>query len=594
MRTKRKPLFLTLTSLTGGIGLGLLISFLLFPHNNVKVITQPHEPLELSPFTGDTDDQKSGLVPRTLEDIVKLEDITVQRRVLYRVLENKSGDEIADLLGRTLSMGRTQNVYSVQRVLFGELARIDPAKSLELVWETQRTRWETLLDIVAIHWSTIAPVEALEAFSSLKDPWQGRAIKTVFQHQNSLTEAELVEIADSLDIKDHFNLWVCQFELLELIDEPPRAFNFVLKAEVSEFDKQRMFKRITRRWIENENTVDIGNMINLVGEIFIDTEYPLWEAVIEEIAALNPEVAWKHLTSLPIETQLLLDSAVFRAWVDKDSIAAIRAITTEEFMGSMKSELRYLLMDWVRGLSGQVLQYIDLVPEDLKTFVVNDAVGYLMQTLPPNEIFETLAQFRSKGISTLQATVDFVSTWSRTNPAAAVQWALQNLDRGTTHGQFLLRFALEEFALSDSSKAMEIALELPIESAMEQHVVLALINKGKIDEGLSLLSQIRTSHNAEYIFGRLGGTLVEVGRLEDAFALGDRLAESQKPAFYRGLAWPWLNSNLESLLETLPQLENAEIRSLIASGVIRQQEQYPFLTEEELEDVRALISNESN
>ena len=167
------------------------------------------------------------------------------------------------------------------------------------------------------------------------------------------------------------------------------------------------------------------------------------------------------------------------------------------------------------------------------------------------------------------------------------------MEERSSNSVWMLRYALEELALLNSTKAMQIAQEQQENSELADAVIFALTRQGKIDEGLALLPQVRNTTNS-YVYSSIGGCLIESGRVEDALALGESLDETMRPDFYRLLARPWLRFDVESLLKQLPQLENIEVRSMIAAGVLQQQELYPYLTEEELEMVSALVLEDLN
>lgn len=591
--TKLNRFVFGITSLLGGAVFSLVICFVLFPPNHVKEKTVSDESARVQTLSADGYEKNPIKTPSDLFDIVALAGLTERRVALYRLLENKNGAQVADLLRSTFSANASENVYPVQRILFSELSHLDPAKALELIWETERARWGTLLEIVATQWSSIAPSEALQVFSSLPEPWKGKAIRTVFQHQGSLNEEELEEVAESLNITDYFVLWSLEDELAQVMDEPRTAFNLVLETDISDFQKRTMLRMIARRWIDRESTANVGSMLSLVDEVFNDKPYSFWSAIVADIAAANPKIAWKQLLSMSEDTQARITSRVFRSWANQDPISAIKAITTPEYMESQKSEVKWLLMGWVFALSGQVLEQIDLVPEDFRSFVVNEAIRYQAQSLSPSEAFGLLEQFGQRGINTLEATTTFVINWSQSDPTAAVEWVIQNMDQGSSNDVWMLRYALEELALLNSTRAMEIALEQPENSGLADSVIFALARQGKIDEGLALLPQVRNTTNS-YVYSSIGVGLIESGRIEDALALGESLDETMRPEFYRRLAWPWLRFDVESLLEQLPQLENVEVRSMIAMSVLQQQELYPYLSEEELEMVTALVLEESN
>lgn len=590
---KRNRLVLTLVSLTAGVGLGFLIAFLFFPSNQTEMntSTQSTGNVPTSEKTQVSESQEPAL--NGIATVIELESPTERRVGLYQLVHNKSAEQITEFIKQTFDIENVQSSYSVQRLLFSELARIDPAKSLELVWETARIRWGPLLDVVAMQWSLFAPDDALRAFSVLEEPWKNRALTTVFQHQDTLDKAELKELTQSLDITDEFVTWTHEEQLAAVIDEPRKAFSLALEADTSYFHRHYMLKQITKRWVERQGTDDISTMLSLVYDVFADTRF-LWSSVVSEIAASNPELTWKQLSTMPLEIQKLFAADVFDEWFERDPDAAIEAIRTQEYVGAMASEMYSHLLTWIRAVSDRILEYIELVPEDYKMTAIEIAAEHLAENSPPNEIIDLLTQLRLRGFNTQEATSSFVRVWSTKDPLAAVEWTSKNMDQGPGDGQWMLRTALEKLALSDPERAMEFALKQPEESRLEDAVIIELMQQGEFDRALSFLTRIRKAKGFPYIYDGVGYHLIVAGRIDEALGLADRLEEAEKPLFYSRLVYPWIRFELESLLEFLPKLPTEDIRTTVVTAVLGEQERYPYLTANELEYVRSLLPDETN
>ncbi|MCY3540949.1 MAG: hypothetical protein OXH31_03460 [Gammaproteobacteria bacterium] len=589
MMMTRKHLVLTLISLTSGIGLGLLFSFLLFQPNPTYSEVSARESVQVS-------SPEETLVESSwdLSDVIAVKAAPTRRHSLYQLIEDKSAQQIAELLADSLTLDSADGLYFVQRILFAELARVEPESALELVWRTERVRWETLLDIVAIHWSAIDLKSALRAFSLLSEPWKDKAIKAVFQNHKALTATELEQLAESLDIAEHFVRWAYETELATVIDEPEAAFNLTKTADISVFDKSVMVRRIASRWVRREDIENVGTMLTLANKLFTDSEYSLLLPVITEIAALDPQTTWEQLSSMSPDVQKRLDSIVFNEWLKQDPIAAVQALKTQEYLPPSDSELRYMWRQWARSISDQILEHLDLVPEDYKLSVISTAIGHLAERKPPGNMLDLLSKLRERGFDTTDATQTVVSYWSRREPEAAVQWVIKNFDIQKSSGQRTLRSAFESLVSSDPDKAMEIALGQPAEIALEQSVVMTLLRQGKFEKGLSFIAKIRDAPDYPIPYRNINHVLIQAGRIDDVLALASQLDESEVPNFYRSLARPWVRFELESLIEYLPKLPTAKIRGIVASNVLWEQERYPYLTEEEFEFVRSFIPEETN
>ena len=593
MKIKRKQLVLILTGLTCGVGLGFLISLLLFPQNDTNVLSPPQESTTIPSAAVETDSQESDSVPTNLVEIAQLEKVTEQRIALYQLLDNRNGAQIAELLGSTLTFDSSENLYSAQRILFAELARIEPAKALELIWETERARWRTLLDEIAIHWGLIAPKEALKAFAALKDPWRGRATRTVFDHQQSLNETELAELAGSLDITDQFLLWKYEIELAGVIDEPRKAFDLTLQADISYLDKSKMLTLITNRWIERTGTDDIRAKLNLVFEVFGDTR-GLWAPVVTEITKNDPSFLWEQLTAMSLEIQKRFSGSIFREWAAIDPNAAVQVLHNRDFMAQMEFYRYSFIGSWVDAVEDRFLEHIELLPEADKILAIRMAVENLAHSSLPNDVLELLGQLKSRGLNTLEATDSFVKIWSRKDLLAALEWVLQNKEQGRYDGQYMLGDVLEQLALSDPERAMKIALEQPEESSLDVNVVMKLLRLGEFDKALTLAPKVRKKRWYGSIYHNVAYSLVGAGRTDEALALAEKVEESERTRFYQNLVFPWLYSDPDSLLEQLSHLETAEVRAIFAAEVLKRHESFYYLTEKEIEFVRTFIPDDTN
>ena len=585
----RKTLVLTLTSLCGGFGLGLLISFLLFTPNQANEDTSSSQDTEFNSSVNFEDAEELASRPPDLVDIIEIASASDRRRAIYQLLENQSDLQILELLNQSFSVDRSINLYSVQEILFAELARTDPVKSLELLWQTERSRWGSLLDEVATHWSLIAPEDALTAFSSLTEPWKRRAIQTVLKNQGSVTELELAEISESLEITDLFLLWTHEVELAEVLDEPRQAFKLTLNAEISDLDKQRLVLQITNRWLERVGSNDIRDKLDLVFDVFTNEGSILFRPVVAEIAKSNPVFAWERLSEMSLEHQRSFSGSVFDVLVKSDPDAALEVITKKEYMTHLEFSHNSFLATWVRAVSDRFLDHVEKIPETDKIRAIRIAVNHLAYSSPPHEVIELLAQLRARGLNTLEATDSFVEIWSRKEPDAAVEWVLENLEQGRNSGSFMLGSALEQLALLDPEEAMKIALEQPSESQLERSVVMELLRQGEIDTALALSPQVRKSPWYGSIYHSVSFFMIGEGRIEDALALAERLEELERPFFYRDLVFPWLYNDADSLLESLPKMANSEIQAIMAASVLHNQKTGHYLTEKELEFVRTFI-----
>lgn len=584
---QRKPLTL-LVGLTIGVSIGLLACFIVRPfvpvqdslHDFVQSSTQPE-------FVLNDTYSSTQISVSTLLDIA---DPSVRRRTLYNSLETIEDERVTNFLRNSLNREEVQRSYPVQKLLFTELTISDPYAALEVLSDVHYSLWEPFLNILAINWSVSKPEDALIAFSTLEEPWKSQAIQGVLQSQKSLSTQELEEIADSLELTNQLSRWHYEAELVNVIDDPRTAFTLTLEAELSDFQKQRYLFEITNQWCEQEIEQDIRSMLGLVFDVFANV-WHLWNPIVERISRDDPAEAWDQLLTMPLETQKLFSNAVVATWVESDPVAAVQAITVPKYIASLEPyELLLPLRTWAYAIADNILEYIELVPADYQISVVNDAIEYLAHSSSPTIVLELLEQLRQQGINILEATNVFVKEWSQIDPLASVEWAVQNLD----HGPENLQSALQRLTLLDTSKAMEIALAHPEEFGLERSVVGVLLQQGEFDTALSMLPKVRSSPTFPFNYRGTFNNLIPAGRIDDVLDLVEQVPESRRQNFYRNLALSWARLDFESLQERLPKLPSAEVRSIIASNVLREHPSYVYLSEEELGFLESFVTRDTD
>ena len=588
---QRKPLIL-FVGLTIGVCIGLVACFIVHPwlpmRDSLHDFAQTSTQLE---FVHDDPYSATQIDVSTLLDIA---DPSVRRRTLYNSLETLEDERAINFLRNSLNHDEVKRSYPVQHLLFTELSINHPYAALEVLSDIHFSLWEPLLNVLATNWSVSKPEDALIAFAAIEEPWKSQAIQGVLQSQKSLSIYELKEIADSLEISDQLSRWQYETELVKVIDDPRKAFTLTLEAELSDFQKQEYLSDITNHWCEQGDEQEIRSMLGLVYDIFANV-WHLWNPIIERISRDDPADTWEQLLTMPLDTQKLFSKTVVATWAESDPVAAVQAITVPEYIASMEPyELSVLLRAWAQANADHIQEHIELVPDDYQISVVNSSIEYLAHSTPPTEVLELLERFKQMGINILEATNVFVREWSRTDPLASVEWAMQNFDQGTNDGLRSLQSALQRLTLLDSSKAMEIALAYPEEFALERSIVGVLLYQGEFDTALSLLPKVRSSLTFPFDFNSVFNNLIAAGRIDDVLDLVEHVPESRRQNFYRKLALPWARLDFETLQERITKLPSAEIRSIIASNVLREHPSYLYLSEEELDFFESFVVRDTD
>ena len=584
MKTKRRLPVLALGGLIGGIGLGLLTAFLLFPPSDASVKSSPQEAIQFPILAGDSDNQDTDSVPSEFFDIIEFENVTEQRIALYQMLENKSEEQIAALLRQSFSLSSPKHLSSIQSLLFAALARLDPEMSIELVWEANRADWDVFFTSVFEEWAGIDPKNALQMGSGFSEPWKSKASRTILQTRSDFTDAERLELAESFGVTTILNEWTFMTQFEEVIDEPGTAFELVLNAHIPNFRKSELVTLITQRWIEREDTDDISSMLSLVHDMFSEEQYQ-WRLVVSTLAATDPKLVWEQLLTLSLETQKMLNDEVFKVWVKQDPIEAISALNESDHMSTDSWELNSLYAEWASAVWHQFPQRIDLIPVDYRTNSLTRAVRNVVTRIEPSELLKQLEEIQKKGVNTQSTLETYFRGLSRLDPATAVQWASEYLEEGN----YVISSLLQDLAVVDATKAMEIALQQPVSSGAEQSVVQALFSQGWLQQGLELLPKVRDGTSASNLYASAGVLMIENGQISEAIALAGKLSEEARPEYFESLARRWVIKDINAFLPVLSEMPSEELRSSVAEVILRMDVYTGNLTDDEIEAIRSFV-----
>ena len=587
MRGMQRPFVLTLVGLIVGVVLGLLVAFLFLPPTDSQAGTTPRAEENLPSSDKDNDNQNTASGPTNLASILKLDTASARRLTLYELIEQKSSEQIADLLLESFAIGTTKHLPSIQRLLFAALARLNPELSLELVWRSERSHWDEFFTVVIEDWASADPQHAMRTSAELGEPWKSKSFRTIFRTRQDFSDAELLEFAETYAATRVLNELTVETQLDEVLDEPKAGFELILQADIPTFRKSEMVNRIADRWIEREGVDNIRSMLSLVHETFFEEQYEQdqWRSVVSKLAVNDPKLAWEQLSTLSMDAQKMLNDEVFKVWVKLDPDSALNELNESEYMVQESEELRKLYATWAIAVWEQLPEKIDLVPESHRANMLIPAVRNLVRLIEPSELLDQLNQIQSAGVNT-QDTLEIYFFWLSTHdPVAALHWASEYMDKE----HYVFSSILQQLAIVDVTMAMEFALQQPASSKAEESVVQAILSHGWLDQGLELLPRVRAGIGARHLYSQAGALLIENGRIAEAVALAEKFSEENSSRYFVNVARYLVFEDINEFLPVLSEIPNEEHRARVAEMILRMDRPSGNLTDDEIEVVRSYI-----
>ena len=512
------------------------------------------------------------------------------RRNVFGIVQDMSGDEIADLLLRTQTNGESKNLLIVQGHLLEALALTDPKLSIETVWEFPPPQRKRMFDIVVSIWSTLDEDTTIELIADLPEFWRRVAIRSFLLHRSDGEEIKIAEHVHSGASLEVINELELRYQVGQLRATPDRAIEQVLQSDVSDFSKVQLVSGLARRWFNNEGRDSIGLMLNIFSDALSD-EPSILVPLVDVVSSLDSSESWQYFLSRPSQERRSLVHGVAGALIKKDPLRTIDWIDALDDDQLLPAERRQFYYAWTRQSPDMVHHHLDRIPTEFRADVIALAVPKLVASSKPEVVLEQLESFARQGEHIKKAQKALLIAWSNSDPAAALTWYLDRTE--LISGLYLdhyLSTALERLAVLDPEQAMEIAMSQPSNRNLDREVILSLLRFGNIDDGLAFLPQVQKTSITPEFYAEVGRVLVEVKRPAAAIGLAAKLPEADRERYFVRLITRWMSTDIDSLLRELGNIPNEMTRSRLAENLLAFEGDYsPSLTDSEREIIGSYI-----
>ena len=339
-----------------GVGLSLIFWQVVSPAHQNQQLTESVEGSHTS--TSIAQSTSSNTV--NLNKILELKSPTDRSTAIYTLVGGINGEQILALLNETLSFTASTAVQSMQATLLEELTWADPIEAVAFVKKFDPQRSVDLVSIVFAEWAQFNLDDALQATSELHDVMKNRALRTVFFSRPDLT------IAERIARVDHYGgdptlvrQLVTEASAHQSLDQPITAFQTIVADEIDDKQQIAALYKLADYWYDRDGILSIGEMLDRFYTQF-QNEHSLLRDLVEIVAAFDPQTAWNHVLTLPIEAQRKLAPMVLSEWGAIDFETAHQAVID----ANMSFALGVLFQSLASSDPERALAEIDQVPLD--------------------------------------------------------------------------------------------------------------------------------------------------------------------------------------------------------------------------------------
>ncbi|MCY3540449.1 MAG: hypothetical protein OXH31_00860 [Gammaproteobacteria bacterium] len=524
----------------------------------------------------------------------------------WQRLSNTNGevpnwDEFMDFLDQEQIERQTQQVIEsldwpqdghtqmIQDSLVASLSNKSPQAALDLIWQFPWRRWQSLVNIVVATQSIADLEQALDVVLSLPRSYQEDALRTMMASLPDVSESEWKELTDDVNLSKLIVRVFREAEIITQLDQPTVAWDQLLQDDVDNEDQKELLILIANARIESEGYEVLSHLY--------DSMYPhdqfVLESIMRELLDAEPKEAFQIAKNMPYESRNFVLPILVEAWAKESPKEAYFAVTE---IGDYQTQRLYwdTIEEWAKSDPLNVLDSLSEFKRVDRTTAVLIAISELVAT-NPEAITQRLEELlKIPGVSDDSVEYTLVSEWSQHDPMKAIDWIQEVTVSGSQVQARYLRQALRNLISFDSDKALELALNQPLDSYFVENGYVgdlfeALVNEGFLDTAIGLIDDLPDEAVYSGVLA-VGQGLIEVDRWPDAIELANSLGSDRRESYLSSISFSATYQGVQTLIDQLKEMPNNETRRYIANELVREHTRRgDVLTEQQLEIVQSLL-----
>ena len=519
-------------------------------------------------------------------------DEEVSQPGLQQMLESISSldkVQLVDLTTKSSTQPWTPRLYTIQEVLVEILVQHSPEDALSSIEQFPSRRRVALLRQVFTHWSILNLEESLEAANQLPRSEMQIALNAIFEEQSELSNQALYNATNKFDFESDFLSWEQEIAIYEMLEqEPSRAFDLLVSDGIDDIEQIDLYRQIVEKWFQ----LDGLNIITLLYDA--PTNGGVAGELFHLVAEQDRVAALDVILAVEEDRRNVMGHRLLDRWVKDHPEDAFQAVMNLPKSWFRHSLLRKLAFDWgwedPSSVIDRLLEFPRLYRSSAVTAIASEITGE-----NPKAALDRIEELRSiPGAYVDRAVETIIRTWSTDSPNLALDWVQSNVKDDSSKRIELLRYVLPEYALVDSERAMNIAVEeFRFDNtflSLQSHVISSLLSAGRFDEAIKLLDLVRDEVKlSEQV--SVGAELLEHNRLDDVLSLTESISDEEELEYFNRVArFAVITSPSSNVLEMISRLPTAEFQSEVARNLLDRGSAERFFTSEQLKTLRSFIS----
>ena len=277
------------------------------------------------------------------------------------------------------------------------------------------------------------------------------------------------------------------------------------------------------------------------------------------------------------------------SWAQHDPVGPFAAATTLN-KSREREELRKMIVSvWAHTNHQSLESLIDTMPE-----VVRGHAEFQLMVVKARNSPTEAVEFLSKiGGTMYEFTLSKIiaEEWSSTNIDEALKWVESHKFSNSRTRNQIMAVVLQELSQQDMERAVEIALEQPVDQFDRgaECFLVEQIAATDIERAMKLLSHVREGGSALHAYMAVGNQLALQYDFERAVELGEQLQKDHRNRYYDHIFRGWARESPSNLFKKLNTFK-PNIQSRAALNLIESESGRLIFTEETLTGLKTVVN----
>ena len=529
-----------------------------------------------------------------LKDFSRFSSYFSWRGTLLDILSDLDEHGVLEIIQQCEEFPYASRRKDVLELAFRRLSEVNPESAVQVVTNESAEHQISLISAIFEEWASRDFDSALGFLSKNTPKWKDTALLSILSTRDVLADQERVKVgALSVEVLRSFDQ---QSFLISPEVNPIDSLDYVRRDSIDDMRQYDLLKRIVTQIMDEGGLEAVATQV--LSEPPTNTEsgyeYLVTYDLIAELAYIEPSILFEEAIEVMGSSGEMFRDTILTAWAIKDPREALRVaeIASSDFTQILKFK-QTILREWISYDPAGVIHELDVVPQDLRSWVHTQVVTSLAM-ISPEELLQLFAD-TSNSLSKNEYAEILAQQWMLRDEDAAFAWLVTDTDLRPEIRTRLLRTAIFQVALKNPVKAQDFLTIVTEDSdigGIEDYttsLIQGMIKKD-IDEALTSLAEFEGSMKT-YGYLIAGRELILLDQFSRALSLTTELPVPDRENYLQGIFDRWVDYNPQNLVQYLDLL-SPDQQSIAAFQLCYDNFFNETLTTQELEHIKGFLTSE--